>query len=316
MTYYPPKGLIVPLITPLTEKGGIDFPSLGRQIERVLPHCEGVMIGEGLVGEGLSLPNPLRRDLLRAALEAVAGKKPVFLFPTAATTEETWSNMAALSRECAPYEGKERLFWADIPLWYHSNRKLPQHYQEWARATPFPFVLYNHPLLISGLNRSLKRNNIRTAVLKKLAENERMVGLIQAGDLSRTIHYQRAVRGRREFRIYDGDEMNFLNSPSSAGVVSGGANLLTAEWRETVTASLRLSEDPAANLLLLQQSQKLRELSRVLKKSPAPALKAALQRLGWIARAEVLEETRAASPPELPEIDRFLQANFSLQPPS
>ena len=120
------------------------------------------------------------------------------------------------------------LFWVDLPLWHHSNRKLPQFYEEWAKDYPRSILLYNHPRLITCLDRSLKRKNIRTAVLKKLAENEQIAGLIQAGDFQRTLHYQRAVRGRRDFRIYDGDEMNFLNQPSSSGVVSWGANLLPA----------------------------------------------------------------------------------------
>lgn len=315
MTYYPPKGLIVALVTPFDEKGGIDWVSLRRLIERALPFCDSLMIGEGLIGEGLSLPNPFRLDLLRGSVEAISGKKPLFLCPSASTTEETLNNIQDLSKDFANSLGKESLFWVDIPLWYHSNRKLPQLYQEWTKCTPFPILLYNNPSLIGKLNRSLKRSNLRTAILKRLAENEQIVGVIQAGDLKRTIHYQRAVRARREFRFYDGDEKNFLNGPSSSGVVSGGANILPLEWSEIATASLRISEDPARNLLLLKQSQKLRDLSHVLQKNPALSLKYALHRLGLIPRAKVLDETMAASSGEVSEISHFLEANFSLQLP-
>jgi dihydrodipicolinate synthase/N-acetylneuraminate lyase len=203
----------------------------------------------------------------------------------------------------------------DIPLWYHSNRKLPQFYEEWKKYTPFPILLHNHPLLIGKRNRSLKRTNIRTAVLKRLAENERIVGLIQSGDLKRTIYYQRAVRARRDFRFYDGDERNFLNSPSSSGVVSGGANLLPSEWSQIVTASLEISEDPARNLLLLKQSQKLRELSQVLQKNPAQSLKLGLHRLGWIRGPKIVDSTQEGSSAEKEGLASFLQANFSLQVP-
>jgi len=315
MTSYPPKGLIVALITPLDEGGQIDWKAVRRLIDRVLPFCDGLMIGEGLVGEGLSLPNAKRLELLRGSASAVSGRKPLFLCPTAGTAEETEGNITALTRVFRDSPGQESIFWVDIPLWYHSNRKLPQFYQEWSQATPYPLLLYNHPLLIARLNRSLKRANIRTAVLKRLAENEQIVGIIQAGDLNRTIHYQRAVRARRDFRFYDGVERNFLNGPSSSGVVSGGANLLPSEWSEIVTASLKISEDPARNLLLLRQSQKLKELSQVLEKNPALNLKFALKHLGLISKADVLDQTKAASAEEASEISRFLQANFSLQPP-
>lgn len=314
MFAYPPRGLILALVTPFDEKGEIDWPSLLQLIERALPFCDALFIGEGLVGEGLCLSNPMRLELLRRSGEAVSGKKPLLLCPTASTTEETLSNVEALGKQYAG-EGKESVFWVDLPLWYHSNRKLPQLYEEWAKRTPLAILLYNHPHLISRLNRSLKRSNIRTAVLKRLAQNEQIIGLIQAGDLKRTLHYQRAVRSRREFRFYDGDERNFLNQPSSSGVVSGGANLLAEEWQEIVSASLNPVEDPVRSLILLKQSQKLRELNRVLQMNPAQSLKFALHRLGIIAQAKILDETGLTSGADDLKIRNFLRENFSLQSP-
>ena len=313
MNPYPPKGLIVALITPLNEEGRLEGESLRRLIDRVVPYCDALMIGEGLIGEGLSLPNPLRLELLRVSVEMVAGKKPLFLCPTAGTTEETVHNIAALTHALKNYPAQDSLFWVDIPLWYHSNRKLPQFYEEWRKSTPYPILLHNHPLLIGKRNRALKRTNIRTAVLKRLSENEQIVGLIQTGDLKRTIHYQRAVRARRDFRFYDGDEGNFLNSPSSSGVVSGGANLLPSEWSEIVKASLHMSEDPAWNLLILQQSRKLREFSQVMQTNPAQSLKMALHRLGWLATIKVLDSTQESSPEADQGLLSFLRAHFSLQ---
>jgi dihydrodipicolinate synthase/N-acetylneuraminate lyase len=238
------------------------------------------------------------------------------LCPTAGTIEETVDNLTVLTKAFKNYPDQESLFWVDIPLWYHSNRKLPQFYQEWKEYTPYPILLYNHPLLIGRRNLSLKRTNIRTAVLKRLAENGQIVGLIQAGDLKRTINYQRAVRARRDFRFYDGDERNFLNSPSSSGVVSGGANLLPLEWSEIVTASLNMSEDPARNLLILKQSQKLRELRQVIQKNPAQNLKLALHHLGWLSGTKGLDSTQENSLEAEEGLISFLQAHFSLQNPS
>jgi dihydrodipicolinate synthase/N-acetylneuraminate lyase len=313
MNPYPPKGLIVALITPLNEEGGVEGESLRRLIDRVVPYCDGLMVGEGLIGEGLSLPNPLRLELLQVSAEMVAGKKPLFLCPTGGTTEQTVENITVLTQALKNYPDQDSLFWVDIPLWYHSNRKLPQFYQEWKGYTPYPILLHNHPLLIGKRNRSLKRTNIRTAVLKRLAENGQIVGLIQCGDLKRTIHYQRAVRARRDFRFFDGDEGNFLNSPSSSGVVSGGANLLPSEWSEIVTASLRMSEDPAKNLLLLKQSRKLRALCNLLQNDPARGLKLALHRLGRIPLARVIDPPQEGSPKITEELNHFLQVNFPLQ---
>ena len=312
---FPPKGLIIALVTPFDEKGMVDWASLNGLIERAIPFGDGLFIGESLSGEGLFLPNRMRQELLQVAIETVGGRKPLFLCPTSGTPEETLSNVEKLEKELLHHLRERAIFWVDIPLWYHSNRKLPLLYQEWAKRTPLPILLYNNPFLISRMNRSLKRNNIRTAVLKLLAENEQIVGLIQAGDLKRTLHYQRAVRSRRDFRFYDGDERNFLNQPSSSGVVSWGANLLPAEWRDIVDASLNLAEDPARTFPLLKQRQKVHALSQTLRLNPAKSLKFALRRLGLITHDKVLDEPEMISSELDLAMGNFLRENFSLQSP-
>jgi dihydrodipicolinate synthase/N-acetylneuraminate lyase len=159
----------------------------------------------------------------------------------------------------------------------------------------------------------LKRKNIRTAILKKLTENEQIVGLIQAGDFQRTLRYQRAARMRRDFRIYDGDEMNFLNQPSSSGVVSWGANLLPANWKEVVMGALTLTEDPGMGLKLFKTSQKLKNLSEIMHLNPAAFLKYALYRTGKIKEARLWKESLNLSSVESEKMDSFLRENFSLQ---
>jgi 4-hydroxy-tetrahydrodipicolinate synthase len=313
MPLLPPRGLLTALITPLNPQGGLDWDSLKGLIEDLLPFSDGLLIGEPLAGEGLFLPEKIRLELFRGCIETVGGRKPLFLCPTAQTSEETLKNVAAGEQHLRGLQGIPLVFWVDLPLWHHSNRKLPQFYEEWAQRSSLPILLYNHPLLISSLNRSLKRKNIRTAVLKKIAENEQIAGLIQAGDFQRTLHYQRAVRSRREFRIYDGDEMNFLNQPSASGVLSWGANLLPAEWREIVTGSLTPTEDPARGLSLFKESQKLKNLCGVLGLHPAASLKYALHRLGRIQGAETWGEISLPASAEISEMEAFLRENFSLQ---
>jgi 4-hydroxy-tetrahydrodipicolinate synthase len=309
----PPKGLLPALITPFDSKGRIDWPSLRDLIESLLPFSDGLLIGEPLAGEGLFLPTDIRLELFRGCLEAVGGRKPLFLCPTASTSEETVKCVEAGDRVIGAFRENLSVFWFDLPLWHHSNRKLPQFYEDWSQRTSLPILLYNHPALITRLSRSLKRKNIRTAVLKKLAENERIVGLLQAGDFQRTLHYQRAVRRERDFRLYDGDETNFLNQPSSSGVVSWGANLFPAEWKEVVTGVLNLTEDPAIGLRLFTESQKLRKLAEIMNLNPAALLKYALYRTGKIKDARLWKEDSILAPVEFEKMEDFLRKNFSLQ---
>jgi 4-hydroxy-tetrahydrodipicolinate synthase len=305
--------LITAVVTPLNPEGGLDWASLRGLLENLLPFCDAFLIGEPLAGEGLFLPEKMRLDLFRGCCEEVGGRKPLFLCPTAQTSEETLSLATAGEKFLGALPGDSPVFWADLPLWHHSNRKLPDFYEEWGQRSPLSILLYNHPLLISSLNRTLKRKNIRTSVLKKLSENEQIVGLIQAGGFQRTLHYQRAVRGRRDFRIYDGAEMNFLNQPSASGVLSWGANLLPAEWQEIVKGALTPSEDPARGLKLFKESQKLKELCAAMGLNPAASLKFALHRLGKIPGATTRGGGLLPDSAEFPEMEAFLRKNFSLQ---
>jgi len=98
-------------------------------------------------------------------------------------------------------------------------------------------------------------------------------------------------------------------------VVSAGANLLPSAWSEVVTASLRISEDPARNLLLLKQSQKLRDLSRLLQEKPRLEPEGGLSPPGMDPGIKLLDPTQESSSSDAEELASFLQANFSLQTP-
>jgi dihydrodipicolinate synthase/N-acetylneuraminate lyase len=310
---YPPKGLIIPMVTPCDGKGRIDWDSFERLMERILPLADGLCVGESLVGEGLWLPPPLRQELLSGALRLLAGRKPLFLCATGATEAETLSGIEEITAQAVRASIESQIFWVDLPLWYHSNRKLPQLYEEWKRRTPFPILLSNQPTVIALRGKTLKRRNIRTSILKRLVENEQIVGLLYTGGLKRAMDYQRAVRQRRDFLFYDGEERSFLNQPSASGVVAPGANLLPSEWREIVQASLHLCEDPVQNLRVFQQSQNLRILSQILREGPAGMLKQALHRLGILSEAKLWTSNAGPSAAGSAALDRFLRENLSLR---
>jgi dihydrodipicolinate synthase/N-acetylneuraminate lyase len=138
-----------------------------------------------------------------------------------------------------------RVFWIDAPLYYHSNRGLPELYQDMAQLVKEPFILYNDPKLIQRIGSPLKRNNIRTNILKEIVQINQVQGLIFSGSLDRAHNYQKAVRSRLDFRIYDGDESRFLIHPSLSGVVSMGANLAPEAWKKITDSSLRMNDRQA-----------------------------------------------------------------------
>lgn len=237
-----PRGLILDLITPFNHNGDVDGRGLGRLLDRALPHVEAVLIASPFVGEGKYLAIPQREDLLEKVLVVVRGKIPVLVWITRREEEETKETLLRLEKRVAARNYRGTIFWVDSPLYYRSNRGLMEYFRGLCLKTHCPVLLHNDPSLIKELEKPLKRNNIRTNVLKELSSLQPLKGLIFLGSLDRVNHYQKAVRGRTDFRIYDGDESRFLKYPSRSGVVSVGANLAPRAWRKITLSSLHLGD--------------------------------------------------------------------------
>jgi dihydrodipicolinate synthase/N-acetylneuraminate lyase len=237
-----PRGLIVDLVTPLKQNGDIDGRSLGRQLDRVLPHVQAVLIAGPHLGEGGNLTAAQRAELMEKALVAIRGQVPVLVWITQDTEQKTRETLGLLSKTLKTRKYKGQVCWLDTPLYYHSNRALVSYYRNVTPLTRQPWLLHNDPGLIDRLARSFKRNNIRTAILKEILGIEEIVGLLYSGSLDRAGNYQKATRARPDFKIYDGDELRFLTHPSLSGVVSAGANLSPKAWNKITEASLGLSD--------------------------------------------------------------------------
>ena len=136
------------------------------------------------------------------------------------------------------------------------------------------------------LSIPLKRNNIRTAILKEIASIASIKGLIYYGSLDRAGHYQKAVRARADFRIYDGDESRFLNYPSVSGIVSAGANLAPKAWSRVTASSIERHDGSAPYPDHLHQiwetGDYLKNLMGIYQSMTVPLIKKALCDMGVI----------------------------------
>jgi dihydrodipicolinate synthase/N-acetylneuraminate lyase len=281
-----PRGLIVELITPLRNDGSIDGRGLGRLLDRLSPFAHALFLASPNAGEGKTLSFAQRLELLEKALVVIRGRIPIFFWITQDTEEGTIEILLALKKvlERRRYEG--RIFWVDTPLFYHSNRGLPALYQNLGSMVEESFILHNDPKLIKSLAKPIKRNNIRTAILKELVHLKDIVGLIFLGSLDRAHNYQRASRSRTHFWIYDGDETNFLDHPSMSGVVSLGANLAPKAWQKITESSLRITADqdnyPDYLHRVWELGQYLRDLKAIYQSMPVAIVKGILSDKGII----------------------------------
>jgi dihydrodipicolinate synthase/N-acetylneuraminate lyase len=306
----PPRGLVADLVTPFTEHGALDTKGLERLIRHISPHVHGMLAAGPSAGEGYALDCETRVEIMIRALQALEGKVPLFIWITADDIQETFSFLETLEHAAGATPG-DLLYWIDTPLYYHSNRGLVEHYHEISRRTKRRLLLHNDPGFVSKSNKPLKRGNIRTAILKELAEIDSIAGLVFSGSMDRARNYQKACRLRQGFRIYDHNESNFLDFPSMSGVVSIGANLAPRPWHAITETSLQRTggntDYPDFLHQIWEMGRHIRALMGAYNKAPVPIIKNALHKTGIIASSRTTApfdtDTRAETEKILAEIE-------------
>jgi dihydrodipicolinate synthase/N-acetylneuraminate lyase len=307
----PPEGLIIESVTPLNPDGDLDAASLTRLLDRVLTVADGILVGGPEAGEGLALAPEVRLELLARSLDEVKGRLPIFFCITGSTPEET----RALALEVPEVVGRQgcqgQVFLADLPLWHHSNRGLPQFYKGLLKEAGLPLLLLNLPEVLNQRAFLFKHRNIRTQVLKKLATLPAIVGLIYQGEMRRFLNYHLAAVARPAFAFYEADECRFLTRPGAWGVVSPGAQLYPEAWQLVSRACLHpedVGEDPMARHHLWEESSRLVNLAGLYRPAPAPLLKAALAAQGILASDATAPDTPPAPPPQKQKLLDFSPA--------
>lgn len=297
----PPEGLIIELVTPLTPAGDLDAASLSRLVDRTAAVADGLLVGGPEAGEGLALPDEVRINLIAQTLTLVEGRLPIFWGITGSIPEETRDLALALRRVMDRRNYAGQVFLADLPLWYHSNRGLPQFYQELLEETGLPLILLNLPEMVNQRAYLFKHRNLRTQVVKKLAGLPMILGMIYQGEMRRFLNYHLAAVARPTFAFYEADESRFLTRPGAWGVVSRGAQLYPEAWQRVTQACLHpenIVEDFQARHHLWQESTRLVNLAGLYRPAPAALLKTALAAQGILASDATAEDTPPAPPPQ------------------
>ncbi len=281
-----PRGLIADLITPLKGDGSIDGRGLKRLLNRVTPCVEGIFLASPHAGEGEGLNPAQRSQLVEKAAAVIRGRIPLLIWVTRDTEENTKDAILSYKKSLQKQGYEGQIFWVDTPLYYHSNRGLQAYYRTLVRILDYPLILHNDPEFIRRLGNPLKRNNIRTAILKELAVLKEIAGVIFSGTLDRAHNYNRASRGRAHFRIYDGLETQFLEHPSMSGLVSVGSNLAPGAWQKITRSSLQLTggqkQYPDHLHQVWELGQYLRDLNEIYSQMPAAVIKETLADMGII----------------------------------
>lgn len=210
----PLRGIIPPMVTPLTDPDCLDREGLARLVEHILRGGVHGLFVLGTTGEGPSLSHRLRREVISAVCAQVAGRVPVLV----GITDTAFSESVHLA-EYAQQSGAAALVVAPPPYFATGQRELLRYFQRLAEAVPLPMMLYNMPVHTKVF--------IESATVVAAAEIPGIAGLKDSSGNMTYFHMVRSLLAdRADFTLLVGPEELLAETVllGGHGGVNGGAN--------------------------------------------------------------------------------------------
>ena len=256
-------GAATALITPF-KNGVIDYDAYGKILEAQIEGGISALVVAGTTGESSTLTDEEHREIIRYAVEKVAGRVPII----AGTGSNDTSYAIELSKFACSVGADALLL---VTPYYNKaiQNGLYEHFKAIAESCDKPCILYNVP--------SRTGCNILPDTAARLADIDNIVAIKEASsDISQIAEL--AAKCGDTLDIYSGNDNQILPimSLGGKGVISVLSNVLPAETSEI--CSKFLSGDIAGALEL--QLKYLPFINALFSEvNPIPA-KAAMARLG------------------------------------
>lgn len=212
----PFRGIFPPIVTPLDEKERLDVEGFERQLNRLLEAGVHGIYLLGSSGEGVTLRESVRREVVQVARRLVGGRVPIICGVMNTSTERVLDNIAQVADE-----GVDAV--AATPPFYYppfSNADLVAFFERLAEASPVPLFLYNIPATTKVL--------IPPEVVEKLADVENIIGIKDStGSWIQAMELLDRLGEREDFVVFLGSH-----------VLAGGAMLFGARGAVLSLANL------------------------------------------------------------------------------
>jgi dihydrodipicolinate synthase/N-acetylneuraminate lyase len=211
----PFRGIMVPLVTPLSDPYRLDTGSLEKLIDHVIGGgVNGVFIA-GTTGEGVNVSRGLKERMVRETCRRAGNRAPVVVCVSDCSEAES----IALARVAADSGAAAVAF---TPPYYGelTEEEIRRHAVRLGDELPVPFFLYNFP--------SCTRNSYSLDTVKALLAHDKCAGIKDSsGDMVYFKELLRLVADYPESSVLLGPEeqMPEAIAAGAPGAVSGGANL-------------------------------------------------------------------------------------------
>ena len=222
------RGIITPLVTPLSDNDTLDVEGLERLIEHTISGgVHGIFI-LGTTGEFASLSYKLRRELTKRTSQLVRGRVPLLVGITDSAFTESL-NLAKVAADC----GADAVVLAP-PYYFSSGQpELLEYLKQIMEQMPLPLFIYNAPVHTKVI--------FAPETVKAAAD---IPGVIGMKDSSSNLAYfkqvQYALRDRHDFTFLVGQEefMSDFVITGGHGGVNGGSNMFPKLYVELYNASV------------------------------------------------------------------------------
>lgn len=222
------KGIIPPMVTPLTAEGELDVKGLERLIEHLISGGVHGIFLLGSTGEAPSLTYELRKELITKACEYIANRVTVLV----GITDTSFQGSLDIA-EHAKNAGVDAVVIASPYYFPISEFEMIEYLECLVPKLPLPFVMYNIP---SCTKLHLSVDTIRRA---------KQLGGIGIKDSSGNLNYLYTLieefKPYPDFAVIAGTE-SFLPktiAKGGNGVIAGGANFFPRLFVDLYDACVR-----------------------------------------------------------------------------
>lgn len=186
------KGVVIPMVTPVTDDGNLDEPSVSRLIEYIISGgVMGIFI-LGTTGEAASISPAMKLRLVELTVERVAKRVQVF----AGISDNCFSNSIEAAR--AYFKLGVDVVVAHLPICYELNAEEQEaYYETLSKNIDGPLMIYNIP--------STTRMSIPLEVVERLSKLPNIIGLKDSqNDLNRLTQIINLPIDRSNFAFFTG----------------------------------------------------------------------------------------------------------------
>lgn len=211
------QGVYPAVTTQFNDDGSINFETTQQMLDNLINEGVHGIIVNGTVGENCSLRADEKLKMLQAALEVVGGRVPLL-----SGVAETTTQFAIEYCQNAEKLGIDGVMTLPGMVYRSTEREAIFHYQQIARNTQLPIMVYNNPITY-GVDLSIEG-------MKSLVDEHNIVAVKEATEDTRRITELFNAFGDR-FTVFGGVDDIALESLmlGATGWISGLTNVFPRE---------------------------------------------------------------------------------------